>query len=90
MRLQRWNEQSHSKWIQETSTEAVQDLVRLVGKRDRLEIEQDIQIDPIYKWYLHKPESVRENESHKPIWGIAVQSINVILARRPDEVLIYF
>ena len=40
------------------------------------------------KWYMHKPESVLENETHNILWDFEVQTDPLILARRPDLVLI--
>ena len=35
---------------------------------------------------MHKPESVKENESHKILWDSEIQAEHPILARRPDRV----
>ena len=36
------------------------------------------------KWYMHNPESVLENETHKPPWGFEKQTDHLISARQPD------
>ena len=37
---------------------------------------------------MHKPESIIENEKQKILWAFEIQSHHLILARRPDLVLI--
>ena len=37
---------------------------------------------------MHKPEPVRENETHKILWDFEIQTDHLIPARRPDLVLI--
>ena len=36
------------------------------------------------KWYMHKPESVLENETHKILWDLALQTDRLVPARKPD------
>ena len=36
------------------------------------------------KWYMHKPESVQKNQTHKILWDFEIQTENPILARRLD------
>ena len=40
------------------------------------------------KWYINKPESVWENETHKILQDFETQINHTILARRPDLILI--
>ena len=40
------------------------------------------------KWYMHKPASVQENKKHKSFWDFAIQTDHLILARRPDLIII--
>ena len=40
------------------------------------------------KWYIHNPESVLENEMHKPFRDLEIQTDHLILARRPGQVII--
>ena len=42
----------------------------------------------IIKWYMHKPESVQENEMHKILRYFEIQTHNLISAGRQDLVLI--
>ena len=37
---------------------------------------------------MHKPESVMENEMHIILWYFEIQTDHLILARRPDPVII--
>ena len=38
---------------------------------------------------MHKPESILENETHKTPWDFVIQTDHLILARRPNLVIIY-
>ena len=40
------------------------------------------------KWYMHKPESVLENETHKVLWDFEIQMDHPVTTRRQDIVLI--
>ena len=40
--------------------------------------------DHMNKWYMHNPESILENETHKILWDFEIQSDHLISARRPD------
>ena len=40
------------------------------------------------KWYVHKPESVIENELHKILWDFEIQTHHLIPIRRPDQMQI--
>ena len=40
------------------------------------------------KWYMHNPESVPENETHKILWDFQTQTDPLISARQPDQVLV--
>ena len=35
------------------------------------------------KWYIHHPDSVRENDKHKPFWNIEIKTDHPILTRGP-------
>ena len=37
--------------------------------------------------YMHNPESVLENETHKILWDFEIQTNHLISARRPDPVI---
>ena len=40
------------------------------------------------KWYMHNPESVLENETHKLVWDFEIQTDHLISARRSEQVII--
>ena len=44
--------------------------------------------DHATKCYMHRPESVLENETHKILWDFKVQTDYLISVRRLDQVLI--
>ena len=41
-----------------------------------------------FKWYMYNPESVLENETHKVVWDFEIQANHLILARKPDQVIV--
>ena len=55
-----------------------------VRKMIRWELCKRLKFDHINKWYMLKPESVQEKETHKILWDFD----HPIPARRPDLVLI--
>ena len=59
-----------------------------VGKVIHWELCKKINFDHTKKWYMHKPESVLENETHKILWDFEIKTDHLIPARRPDLVLI--
>ena len=40
------------------------------------------------KWYIHKPESVLENETHKLLLDFDIQTDHLISAKRPNFMII--
>ena len=40
------------------------------------------------KWYIHKQESVSENETHNIFWDFWIQTHHLILAKRPNLVMV--
>ena len=40
------------------------------------------------KWYMHNPTSVLENDTHKLLWDIDIQTDRLISARRLDLIII--
>ena len=47
-----------------------------------------MKFDHTNKWYINKPESNMENETHKIRWDFQIQTDHLILARRPDLVIV--
>ena len=60
----------------------------LVGKVSHRELCKKWKLDHMYKWYIHNPESVLENETHKLLWDFEIQTDHLISARRPDLMVI--
>ena len=40
------------------------------------------------KWYIHKPEYILEDETHKILWDFEIQTDHQVLARWLDQVII--
>ena len=59
-----------------------------VGKVIHWELCKKLHFHHATKWYMHKPESVLENKTHKILWDFEIQTDHLITARRPDLVLI--
>ena len=55
-----------------------------VGKVIHRELCKKLKFDHTNKWYMHYPESVQENETHKLFWDFEIQTDHLISARRPD------
>ena len=52
------------------------------------ELCKKLKFDHMNKWYMHNPTSVLENETHKHLWDIEIQTDHLISARRPDVIII--
>ena len=52
------------------------------------ELCKKLKFDHTTKWYMHKPESVLENETHRILWYFEIQTDQLIQARRPDLVIV--
>ena len=61
----------------------------LVGKMINWELCKKFKFDNTTKWYMHKPESLLENQSHKILWDFKIQTDHLILTSWPDWVIIY-
>ena len=59
-----------------------------VGKMIHWELCKRLKFDHTIKWYMHKPESLLENEMHKILWDFDIQTDPFIQARRSDLVVI--
>ena len=47
-----------------------------------------IKFDHANKWYMHNPEPVLENDTHKLQWDFDIQTDHLISARRPGLIII--
>ena len=59
-----------------------------VGKVIRWEMWRKFQFDHTNKWYMHNPAPVLENDPHKLLWDLNIQTDHLIPARRPDLIII--
>ena len=60
----------------------------VVEKSIHWELCKKLIFDHTAKWYMQKPESVRDNETHTIFRDLEIQTDHLILARRPDQVII--
>ena len=52
------------------------------------ELCKKLKFDHTTKWYMHKPESVQVNETHKICWNFEIQTDHLILTRRPNLMIV--
>ena len=71
--------------MQKINTKGVQDWV---GNGIHKELCKRLTFEHMNKWYMHKLESVQENETHKILWDSEIQPNLWISTKRPDLVLI--
>ena len=45
-----------------------------VGKVIHLELRKKLKYDQTTKWYMYQPKSVLENETHKILWNVQIQT----------------
>ena len=59
-----------------------------VGKASCWQLCKRLKLDHTNKWYIHKPESILENEINKILRDSEIQTDHLIPARKPNLVLI--
>ena len=59
-----------------------------VGKLIHWERCKKFKFDHTNKWYMHNPESVLENSTHKLLWDFDILTDHLISTRRPDLIII--
>ena len=59
-----------------------------MGKVNHWKLCQRLKFGHADKWYIHKPESILENEFHKILWNFEKQTDHQVTDTRPDLVLI--
>ena len=59
-----------------------------VGKVIHRKLGKKLKFDHTNKRYMHNPGSVLENKTHKLLWGFEIQMDHLVLARRPDFMII--
>ena len=59
-----------------------------VSKVIHWDIWKKFTFDHTNKWYMHNPASVLENNTHKLLWNFDIQTDHLILARRPNLIIL--
>ena len=59
-----------------------------VGKVIQWEMCKKFKFDHTNKWYMHNPESVQENDTHKLLWDFDTHMDHLISHKRPDLITI--
>ena len=59
-----------------------------VSKVIHWELCKILKFDHTNKRYMHNPEYVLENETHKPLWDFEIQTDHLISAKRPGLVIV--
>ena len=59
-----------------------------VGQVIHGEMCKKFQFDHTNRWYMHNPAPVLENDTHKLLWDFNIQTDHLILARRPNLIII--
>ena len=59
-----------------------------MGKLIHWEFFQEFKFGKAYKCYMHNPESVQENETHKFLWDFKIQTDHLISTRRIYQVIV--
>ena len=58
------------------------------GKVINLELYKKLKFDHTNKWFMHNPETVQENETHKLLWDFEIQTDHLISDRWQDLLII--
>ena len=82
--------------IDETINYMISECIKLAQKEYKTcydwvihwELCKKLKFDHMNKWYMHNPEYVQENKTHKLFWDFEIQSNHQISARRPDLIII--
>ena len=59
-----------------------------MGKVIHWELCKKLRLELAEKWYIHKPEFFQENEAHKILWDLEIQTDHPIQAIRLDQMII--
>ena len=52
------------------------------------ELCKKLKFDHTSKQFIHNPESILENETHKLLWSFEIQTDHLISARQPNLVIV--
>ena len=74
--------------MQQISAEKYKTRHDWVGKMIYGELCKKFKLNQTNKWYMHNPESVRENETQKFLWDFEIQTDHLISARQPYLVIV--
>ena len=74
----------HSKYIQKKYKTRYDWVEKVI----HWELCKKLKFDYTTKWYMHKPESVLENEMHKILWDFEIQTDHLIPGQRPELAII--
>ena len=59
-----------------------------VGKVVHWEMCKQFKFDHTNKWYMHNPEPVLENNTHKLLRNLDILTDHLITPRKPDQIII--
>ena len=59
-----------------------------MGKVIHEELDKKVKFDHTYKWYMHNPASVLENDKNELLWDFEIQTDHLISARLLDLIII--
>ena len=76
--------QSHNKWMQQTCAKEYKTRHDWVEKVINWELCKKLLFNDTTKWYMHKPDSILENEMDKILGDFQIQTDPLIPGRRPD------
>ena len=79
---------SDNERIQQINAKKYKSRYDWVGKAIHWELCKEMKFDHTNKWYIHNPESILANETHKFLWGFEKQIDHLIWAKRPDLVIV--
>ena len=78
--------------IHKTINQIISECCKLAQKeyktRHNKKLCKKFKFDYTNKWYMHNSESFQENEAHKFLWDFEMQTDHLILARRPDLLIV--
>ena len=73
--------------MQQTGIKGYKSRHNWVGKASHWELCKRLEFHYTNKWYIHKPESILENEMPKILSDFRIRTYHLIPARMPDLVL---
>ena len=74
--------------MQQIDTERVQGWHDWVGKMIHWKMWKKFKFDHANKWHMHNPAAVLENDTHKYLYDVDIQTDHLTSARRPGLIII--